>query len=141
MQRKTKIYLLIVLALCALAPLALFYFGAGSPTHSENLQKNFSSDVWKSASKTNFGVRAEMAEPLSTWIIGKSEDDARRLLGEPDWTGVGGVPGLKWQPTDGSIAWNYSLVSSHETSRVSNALRLHVKQGRVITAEIVIIGS
>lgn len=108
---------------------------------SNQLPQNFSSPTWKESAKTNFGLRQKMAQPLCAWIIGKTDADVVRLLGQPEWTGVGGVPGLTWQPDDGSIAWNYSLVSASETSHLSDALRLHVKNGHVIAAKIVTIGS
>lgn len=142
MKTKAKQALLVAVVLCV-AGLAAALYKAHQvrSAENENLPPHFNSVEWKEAAKTNFGLRQKMAPNLTIWIIGKSEADVVRLLGEPEWTGVGGVPGMKWQPDDGSIAWNYSLVSASETSHLSDALRLHVKNGHVILAKIVTIGS
>lgn len=137
---------LILTALSALSAVSLIVgLSIAKPqiqtAENNQLPQNFSSTAWKEAAKTNFGLRQKMAQPLCSWIIGKTDADVVRLLGQPEWTGVGGVPGLTWQPDDGSIAWNYSLVSASETSHLSDALRLHVKNGYVVAAKIVTIGS
>lgn len=136
----------VIITLAALSAVSLIVALSTAPpqirtAESNQLPENFSSTTWKEAAKTNFGLRQKMAHPLCAWIIGKTDADVVRLLGQPEWTGVGGVPGLTWQPGDGSIAWNYSLVSASETSHLSDALRLHVKNGHVIAAKIVTIGS
>lgn len=76
-----------------------------------------------------------MVDQVSIWAIGKSESELRRVLGAPDWTGIGGILGVKWQPSDGSEAWNYSMAVARDTSHLHKALSLYVKEGRVLKAE------
>lgn len=125
---------------CAIALLTCFQIFQGNSVHQENVPAKFDSKVWKEAPRTDYGLRFDMADPLSTWIVGKSESDVKRLLGSPDWTGVGGILGCKWQPNDGSEAWNYSMVFSGGGSYLGSAFRIYLKGGRVIKAETVTIG-
>lgn len=102
--------------------------------------KTFNSAAWKKAKLTDFGIRLSMASQVLSWAIDKKESEIRSVLGEPDSCGIGGVLGVEWKPADGSKAWNYKITSSDNKSHLGNAVRLYIKNGRVLKAKTITIG-
>lgn len=102
--------------------------------------KAFNSTAWKRAKSTDFGMRQNMVNQVSSWAINKQEAEIRDVLGEPDSSGVGGVLGVEWQPADGSKAWNYNITPSDNKSHLGNAVRIYIKDGRVIRSKTITIG-
>jgi hypothetical protein len=101
-------------------------FGEALRQWISSTKRPFDSKRWK----TDCGARYYIFQYAYRFLVGKTEDEVREWLGEPDWFGWEGVYRPKNYEED-LVAWNYVQSPGCE-KHSGDSSKLHIKDGCLV---------